>query len=115
MMAYWEKGKTLLNNCLTLNELYVTYNLNENNFLLLFLEKFLRRVRTLRVALRAACNSPFHSNGVINYVIVVRLFLTVLRDRLKNFSRYNKSRYLIATFLKSKSIVPIVPHILSYQ
>ena len=33
---------------------------------------------------------PVHSNGVINYVVAVRLFLTVLRDRLKNFSRYNR-------------------------
>ena len=39
------------------------------------------------VALR---NSPVHSNGVINYAIALRLFRTVLlRDHLKNFSRYN--------------------------
>ena len=55
----------------------------------MFLEKFLRRVRTLRVALRAARNSPVHSNGVINYAIAVRLFRTVRLFRLKNFSRYN--------------------------
>ena len=53
------------------------------------LEKFLRHVRTLCVAWCTARNSPVHSNGVINYAIAVRLFRTVLRDRPKNFSRYN--------------------------
>ena len=48
--------------------------------------KCLSRVETLRVALRAARNSPVHSNGVINYAIMVCLFWTVLRDdRLKTF------------------------------
>ena len=51
--------------------------------------KVLRRVQTFCVALRAARNSPVHSNGVMNYAIAVRLFRTVLRDRLKNLSRYN--------------------------
>ena len=36
---------------------------------LLLLEKFLRRVCTLCVALRAACNSPVLSNSVIKYAI----------------------------------------------
>ena len=46
--------------------------------LLLCWKSFLRRV-----ALRAARNSPVHSNSAINYAIAVRLFRTVLRDRLK--------------------------------
>ena len=41
------------------------------------------------IAYRAR-NSSVHSNGVINYAIAIRLFRTVLRDRLKNFSRYNR-------------------------
>ena len=45
--------------------------------------------------MRAARNSPIHSNGVINYEIVVRLFRTVLRDRLKNFSRYNSASIML--------------------
>ena len=36
-----------------------------------------------------AHNSPIHSNGVVNYAIAIRLFRKVLRDRLKNLSRYN--------------------------
>ena len=48
---------------------------------ILLLEKFLRRVWTLYVALRAARNSPVHSNGV-HYAIAVRLFRTVLHDHL---------------------------------
>ena len=58
---------------------------------LLLLEKFLRRLRTLYVALRAARNSTGRSNGVINNAIVIRLFRTALCDHLKNFSRYNRS------------------------
>ena len=53
--------------------------------ILLLLEKFLRRVRTLWVVLRATCNSPVHSNGVINYAIAAHLFRTVLHGSLKNF------------------------------
>ena len=69
---------------------YAVHNYGVNKPALLLLERyFLRHVRTLCVALRAARNSPVHSNGVINYAIAVRLFRTVLRDRLKNFSRYN--------------------------
>ena len=64
------------------------FQLLQSSYLLL-LEKILRRVQTLCVALRAARNSPVHSNGVIKYAIVIRLFRTVLCDRLKNFSRYN--------------------------
>ena len=45
----------------------------------------------LCVTLRAASNAPVHSTGVINYAIAVRLFRTVLRDHLNNFSRYNSS------------------------
>ena len=41
--------------------------------------------KMLCVALRTTRISPVHSNGVINYVFAVRLFRTVLRDRLKNF------------------------------
>ena len=48
--------------------------LQGQGLLTLFLEEFLRRVRTLRVALRAARNSPVHNNGVINYATAVRLF-----------------------------------------
>ena len=36
---------------------------------------FLRRVRTLCVALHTARNSPVHSNGVINYAITIRFIL----------------------------------------
>ena len=50
---------------------------------LLLLEKFLRHVQTFCVALHAVRNSPVHGNGVINYAITVRVFRTVLRDRLK--------------------------------
>ena len=56
---------------------------------LLLLEKFLRCMQTLCVALRTARNSPVHSNGVINYAIAIRLFQTVMRDCLKNFSSSN--------------------------
>ena len=37
------------------------------SFVLLLLEKFLRRVQTLFVSLRTGCNSPVHGNAVINY------------------------------------------------
>ena len=43
----------------------------------------------LCVALHTTHVSPVHSNGEINYAFAARLFQTVLRDRLKNFSRYN--------------------------
>ena len=59
---------------------------------LLLLEKFLRCIRTLCVVLREARNSPVHSNSVINYTVAARLFRTVLRDRLKNLSRYNSKK-----------------------
>ena len=36
--------------------------------------KFFRHVQTLCMALRIACNSPVHSNTVINYAIAIRLF-----------------------------------------
>ena len=53
----------------------------EKMTILVSLEKFLTRVQTLCVALRAARNSPvLHGNSVINYAIAVRLFRTVLRD-----------------------------------
>ena len=62
---------------------------------LLLLEKLLRRVRTLCVALRTACKSPVHSNCVINYAIAILLYRTVLRDRLQNFSRYNRQKHCV--------------------
>ena len=34
-----------------------------------------------------------YSNGVINYAIAIRLFRTVLRDRLKNFWRNNNGQH----------------------
>ena len=63
-------------------DLFVT-KLEPSRQYILLLEKFLRGARTLCMALRAARNSPVHSNGVINYAIAVRLFLTVLCDCLK--------------------------------
>ena len=48
----------------------------------------------LFVAQRTAHISPVHSNGVINYAIAIRLFRTVLRDRLKNFWRNNMYMYV---------------------
>ena len=57
-------------------------------------EKCFETRRMLCVALRTARNSPVHSNGVINYAFVVRLFRTELRDRLKNFSRYNSDGHV---------------------
>ena len=41
--------------------------------------------------------SPVHSNGVINYAIAIRLFRTVLRDRLKNFWRNNSKLLFLHT------------------
>ena len=61
--------------------------------LLLLREKFLRRVQTLCIALRNMRNSPVHSNAVINYAIMIRLFRSVLRDRLKNFSSNNSETW----------------------
>ena len=55
-------------------------------FHLFLLELFLRHVRMLHVALRIAPNSLVHSNTVVNYVIAIRLFQTVLRNCLENFS-----------------------------
>lgn len=49
----------------------------------MLLEKCLRCIQTLCVALHAAHKSPVH--GVINYAIMVRLFWTMLPDRIKNF------------------------------
>jgi hypothetical protein len=56
------------------------------------------------VALRTARNSPVHSNGVMNYAVAIRLFRTVLRDRLKNFSRYNK-HFLIDDSINSTTTI----------
>ena len=44
---------------------------------------------------------PVHSNGVINYVIVVCLFRTALRDRLKNFCRNNKVNRIEPVMIRS--------------
>ena len=51
--------------------------------------KFLRRVQALFMAFHVAANSSVDSNAVINYVIAIRLFRTVLRNRLKIFSNNN--------------------------
>ena len=45
----------------------------DEDLLLLLLEKFLRHIRMLCMALRAACNSLVHSKSVINYAIAVTL------------------------------------------
>ena len=51
--------------------------------------------------------SPVHSNGVINYAIALHLFRTVMRDRLKNFSRYNNSEWhFVFVIMISESSVP---------
>ena len=56
---------------------------------LFLLEKFVRGVQTLCVALRIVCNSSVHSNVLINYAIAIHLFRIVLRNNLKNFSSNN--------------------------
>ena len=60
------------------------------------------------VALRTVRNSPVHSNGVINYAIAVRLFRTVLRDRLKNYSRYNINYIDIIRLIIERTCLKIV-------
>ena len=43
------------------------------------------------MAVRSARNSTVHSNGVMNYATTIRLFWTVLRDHLENFSSNNNN------------------------
>ena len=57
--------KCLIYKSLELNW-YMDFTINQ---LVIVAGKFLRRVQTLCMALRAARNSPVYSNGVINYAI----------------------------------------------
>ena len=48
---------------------------------------------TWRNVVRGMCiafNSPVHSNAVLNYIIAIRLFRTVLRNHGKNVSSNNR-------------------------
>ena len=64
---------------------YVTGKKRTRTGVLLLLERFLKRVRTLCVALRIAPNSPIQSNTVINYVIAICLFRTVLCNHMLSY------------------------------
>ena len=58
-------------------------------YIMLLLEKFLRHVRTLCVALHIARNSPIHSNAVINNAIVIRLLCLIMVCPQYHYSRIN--------------------------
>ena len=94
-MSYsWYPKIVCLVNILSAFETWLTGSFDFANFcmLLLLLEKFLRCVQTLCVALCIAPNSPFHKNAVMNYALYLYVFFRpVMRNnRLKIFSSNNK-------------------------